>query len=54
MIERNHEACCVEKGGTCPPCTKGKHHLCSGCHGCGCVISAQAGHHAHGYPVVKK
>lgn len=46
------ESCCV-KYALCPGCKQGKHHLCNGCHGCGCVVSAQAAAHNHGYPLKK-
>lgn len=48
------EACCNDRGGICAPCGKNKHHLCNGCHGCGCVTSAQHAAHVHGYPLTKK
>ena len=33
---------------TCTACVGGKHGECTGCTGCGCVLSAQYAHHVDG------
>lgn len=47
------EKCC-SKAIVCWACAGDKHHLCVGCHGCGCVTSAQAAAAHHGYPLTGK
>lgn len=44
--------CCSLKY-ECTACAASRHGECGGCHGCGCVRSAQAAAASHTYPHLK-